>query len=444
MATLARSDRPAADTLPERIGKYRILRELGRGATSRVFLAEDTFFNRLVAVKMIRDEAITDTSLRRRFRRVFMNEAALAGKLSHPHIIAIFDAVAEDEESYLVMEYVDGQTLEHFCSPDMLLPMERVVEIIFKASLALDYAHRHGVIHCDVKPANILLTRDTDIKVSDFGAALYDEADHTHLTGIGSPAYMSPEQVQEKQLTHQTDIYSLGVVLYQLLTGRLPFQGSNRGSLLYQIINIEPLPPSVHRLGVPPDLERIVLRALAKDPAERYGTWLDMSRDLAHAFKHLTLPTETVSDTEKFSAVRSLSFFRDFLDIEIWETLRLAQWHRYPANTTILREGDTGDGFFVLTAGEASATRNDNVLDVLREGHCFGEILYFEHAQELRTTTITTRTACIALEIKARSLREASERTQMQFNRAFLRVLVNRIEKRETRILTQIGAPAAA
>ena len=433
-------------SLPDKIGKYRVLSELGRGATSRVFLAEDPFLERKVAIKVIKDDAPTDTYMRRRFQRVFMNEAALTGKLEHPHIIAIFDAVTEeDEDSYLVMEYVDGQTLEHHSTPEALLPLERIVEIMFKASLALDYAYRHGVIHCDINPANIMLAGDTDIKVTDFGAAFYDAADHTYLTGVGSPAYMSPEQVLEKQLNHQTDIYSLGVVLYQLITGKLPFQGSNRGSLLYQILNIEAVPPSVHRWGVPPELDRIVLRALAKPLTDRYQHWSEFSRDLAHVFKHLTLPEESVSDTEKFTAVRALSFFQDFRDVEIWEALRLGMWHRFSGNETVLREGDDGDGFFVLTAGEVRVSRGGNVLDVLKAGHCFGEILYFHENKTLRTTTIITHTPCVVLEIKARSLREASDGLQMQFNRSFMRVLVKRLDQRETRLVAQANsAPASA
>jgi serine/threonine protein kinase len=429
---------------PQKIGKYRIVRELGRGATSRVYLAEDTFFDRLVAVKVIHDDSAADTNLKRRFRRVFLNEAALAGKLQHPHIIAIHDASTDEDESYLVMEYVAGKTLERFCSPDALLPMDRVVELVFKASLALDYAHRHGVIHCDIKPGNILVTGSTDIKISDFGAAYYDAADHTYLTGVGSPAYMSPEQVQERQLNHQTDIYSLGVVLYQLLTGRFPFQGSSRGSLLYQILNIEAAPPSIHRPGIPAELDRIVLRMIAKDLGTRYASWIELSRDLAHVFKHLTLPEEAVSDTEKFTALRALSFFAGFRDIEIWEALRLCQWHRFPASRQILSEGENGDGFFVLVAGEAKVTRGGKALDFLQPGACFGEMLYFEDPNAVRTTTITAHTACVALEIKARSLREASDALQMQLNRAFIRVLVRRLERHEQRLVAQAGGLVSA
>jgi serine/threonine protein kinase len=184
--------------LPLQIG-YPILRELGKGGTSVVYLARDSFANREVAIKVIRSQPVLDTDLTRRYRRVFLNEAALVGKLFHPHILAIYDAFSDADVSYIVMEYVDGCTLERYCDVAELLPISRVVEIIFKCSLALAFAQRHGVIHCDIKPANILIADDTNIKISDFGAAQYDEAEHTALQGIGSPAYMSPEQVQRRR-----------------------------------------------------------------------------------------------------------------------------------------------------------------------------------------------------------------------------------------------------
>ena len=196
-----------SDALPETIGKYPILRELGRGATSRVYLGRDPFANRNVAIKVIHSDASADATMQRRFRKVFLNEASLAGRLVHPHIITIYDAVIAEEFSYIVMEFVEGRTLEYYTDTGPLLPLEKVVEIIFKCTLALDFAQRHGVIHCDIKPANILVSDRHEVKISDFGASLYHNAEHTQLKGIGSPAYMSPEQVQELELTHHTDIY---------------------------------------------------------------------------------------------------------------------------------------------------------------------------------------------------------------------------------------------
>ncbi len=312
-----------SESLPEQIGKYPVIRQLGRGATSVVYLARDPFADREVAIKVIRNQPAQDTDLGRRYRRVFLNEAALVGKLFHPHILTIYDAVSDDDLSYIVMEYVNGQTLEHYCDVANLLPVSNVVEVIFKCSLALAFAQRHGVIHCDIKPANILIKDDTNIKLSDFGAALYEDAQHTHLRGVGSPAYMSPEQVQEKEVSFHTDIYSLGVVMYQMLTGKLPFRASSKASLLYQVVHIPAVPPSTFRREVPAELDRLVLRCLEKNPEARFHTWTDFSRELTHSYRSLEMPADTISDTEKFNTLKTLAFFKDFREQELWETLRI-------------------------------------------------------------------------------------------------------------------------
>src|SRR3954466_1014394 len=208
------------------IGKYPVACKLGEGATSEVYLCNDSFNARDVAVKVAFPETFEDPSRRRLYRKLFLTEASLAGKLQHPHICQIYDAVAEENLHYIVMEFVDGGTLEKFCRPEMLLPVDRIVEIVFKCTRALEFAHKMGITHRDIKPANILHTGDTDVKISDFGAALIATGETTQIAAIGSPAYMSPEQVKEQPLDHRTDIYSMGVVMYHLLCGRLPFQAS--------------------------------------------------------------------------------------------------------------------------------------------------------------------------------------------------------------------------
>ena len=422
------------DATPSKIGKYPVTRELGRGATSRVYLGRDPFANRDVAIKLVNHEAGVGTDMRRRFHKVFMNEASLVGKLIHPHIMAIYDADVADAYSYIVMEYVDGPTLEQYCGVASLLPVERVVEVAFKCSLALEFAHRHGVIHRDIKPANILISARGEIKISDFGVALQAEAEHTHLQGVGSPSYMSPEQVQDKELSHQTDIYSLGVVMYQLLTGKLPFIAATKASLLYQIINIDPLPPSTHRTDISADLDRVVTRALDKDVRNRYQTWGDFSRDLTLSYRHLKLPPESISDTEKFNAIKALPFFRTFRDVEIWETVRIASFRRMQTSKTVIREGDVGESFYIIASGEARVTKSGNVLDTLRTGDCFGEILYFEDVRARRITTISSTTPVALIEIKATALQKATDACQKQFNQAFLRILIDRLTWANSRL----------
>jgi serine/threonine protein kinase len=412
---------------PEKIGKYPVTQELGRGATSVVYLARDPFAGREVAIKVVKTHSPGDTDLQRRFRRVFLNEAALVGKLFHPHILAIYDAVSEEDLSYIVMEYVRGRTLEHCCDVANLLPVSKVVEIVFKCSLALAFAQRQGVIHCDIKPANILISGETDIKISDFGAALYEQAEHTHLKGVGSPAYMSPEQVQDKELDFRTDIYSLGVLMYQMLTGKLPFRASSKASLLYQVVNIPPVPPSTFRREVRPELDAVVLRCLEKDPDARYPTWGDFSRELTQSYRSLEVPSENITDTEKFNTLRSLSFFKDFRDQELWEAVRITQWRRFLSEQNVIREGDTGDSFFIITSGEAKVTKTGRLLNILRPGDCFGEMLYFSETNTRRTTTISSLSPLAVIEIRAADLSQSSDTLQKEINKAFLRILIDRL-----------------
>ncbi len=421
------------DTVPQpaekrRIGKYEIIKELGRGATSVVYKAYDTFQDREVAVKVVFPDALGDLEYGRRYRKLFVTEASLAGKLSHPHIVAIYDAVAEDEASYIVMEYVDGTTLEPYARVDHLLPLTRVLEIIYKCARALDYAAREGVIHRDIKPANILLAGETDIKVSDFGAALNAASNSTQITGIGSPAYMSPEQVREQPLTYQTDIFSLGVVFFQLLTGRLPFLGTNNYSIIYQIINADPAPPSRFRNEVSPQIDAIVLRMLKKNTVDRYQTWGDLAGDLVDVLGGSRAKArDGMPEAEKFDTLRKLEFFRNFTDVELWEVLRLAKWHRLPLGSVLIEEGDIGSSFFILAGGEVQVRKQDRLLTVLKSGECFGEMAYLGKQKFQRTASVVATTDIVVIEIRAETLPQASELCRHHFNGAFLELLVDRL-----------------
>ncbi len=421
-----------------RIGKYPITQEIGRGATSRVYLGRDPFAERDVAIKVFFFEESVSEQTAKLLRKGFLAEAALAGRLNHPHIVGIYDAVSEPEYSYIVMEYVKGTTLETYTEIDSLLPLSKVVEVIFKCIRALDFAFQMGVIHRDIKPGNILYSPEGEIKVSDFGASFQEALaqDTTQLTGIGSPAYMSPEQIRLEEVTHRTDIYSLGVVMYKLLTGRLPFNASNQLSLTYEILNVAPPPPSQLRPELPELLDEICLKAMQKNPAERYGTWIDFGKDLSKAFTALRLAGETISDSAKFNELRSLHFFEDFDDVTLWEALRISTWRTIPAKTVIIREGDSGESFYLLVEGEVDVSIQGKSINVVRRGGCFGELLYFSDQVAQRTTTITALNDITVVEIKTIALKVASSACQVSFQKAFMRVLIDR--------LTQTNAKLAA
>ena len=236
--------------MADKIGKYEVIRTLGKGATAVVYLARDPDAKREVAIKLIRFNE-DNAAMSRRLRKLFLTEDSVGRRLEHPNIVRIHDAVVEDDKAWLVMEYVKGQPLDEFCTISKLLPMHRVIGIIFKCCLALDHAFRQGVVHRDIKPANILISDDDEPKITDFGLALNLnknlDKDSTFVMGVGSPAYMSPEQIKNYPLNQKTDLYSLGVVLFQLLTGRLPFRARNQGALVYKIVNSDT--PSVCALN---------------------------------------------------------------------------------------------------------------------------------------------------------------------------------------------------
>ena len=415
--------------LQETIGKYPILREIGSGATSRVYLARDPFADREVAIKVLLPGKGADPETERMTHKSFMTEASLAGKLNHPHIVDIYDAVIETDRSYLVMEYVPGTTLEAHSSVANLLPLNKVVEIIFKCIRALEYAHNHGIIHRDIKPGNILLSKDGEAKVSDFGAAFQQRQglETSQMAGVGSPAYMSPEQIRMEKLNQQTDIYSLGVTMFRLLTGRLPFEAHSYPGLTHAVLNMPAPAPSTLRPTLPPLLDQIVSKAMAKDPAVRYKSWLDFGKDLSQAFTTLRLSGDAVSESEKFDRLRGMPFFMNFGDVALWEVVRISSWTSIPAGSVIIREGDEGDSFYLLIDGEVAVTLMGKQITTIKPGGCFGELLYFQDRGERRTTTITALVPITVMEIKTKALDASTDGCQVGFNKAFMKVLIGRL-----------------
>lgn len=422
----------------ERIGKYDIRGLIGEGATSSVYLAHDPFTGRDVAIKQLHRDVLRDADRDCLHRTLLLNEAALAGKLVHPHIVQIHDAAIDDSQAYIAMEYVPGGTLAAFCRPDSLLPFERLIEIIFRCTRALDFAFRRGIIHRDIKPANILLVdRDgQDIKISDFGTAVHAAGDATQVLGVGSPAYMSPQQVRDMPLNHQTDIHSLGVAMFQLLTGRLPFESDSHYSLLYRIAHEEAPAPSSIRPDVPEALDAIVRRALEKDLARRYQDWAEFSHDLAQASRNrkINAGRAEVADAEKYEALRRLAFFREFSDAELWEIIGFSQWSRAEPGTVVMKEGESGDHFCLLAEGEARVVKRGKLLHLLTDGDCFGEMALFSAGGRARSATVEATTALSVLRIGVAALERASDTCRMHFYKAFLEVLSTRLSMANSRI----------
>lgn len=418
-----------ANSAPEKLGKYEVREEIDRGSMGVVYLGHDPYINRPVALKVAFLDSLHDPESGERYRKMFFNEAHTAGLLTHPNVINIYDAGVDDDNCYIVMEFIEGgNTLKPYCTSDNLLPVNKVVEIIFKCANALDYAHRQGVVHRDIKPSNILFTPDQDVKIGDFSIAHIYNADSTttQMGGMmGSPRYMSPEQLREEHVTNQTDIFSLGVVMYELLTGRQPFPADNFSRLVNTILNDEPPPMSDYRADIPEALNNIVVKALEKDVANRYQMGLDLAADLTKAFDILEKPKEDISAEEKFNSVKKLEFFTGFPDAEIWEILRASTWQDYDANDDIIVEGDMDDCFYIIVNGNVDVMKNEAVIRTLEKGDCFGEMGYL--AKTKRTATIKSPGHTSLMKINSTVISQVSLNCQVRFLKVFLRTLIHRL-----------------
>lgn len=425
--------------IPEKLGKYEIVRQIGRGSMGIVYEGYDPYEDRKVAVKVALSESLRDKELGERYRKMFFNEAHTAGCLRHSNITQIYDAGVDGENCYIVMELIENAiTLRHYCRQDNLLPYKRVVEIIFICAKTLDYAHRKGVIHRDIKPSNILLNTNGQIKITDFSIAHLMTADtiNTMPTGfVGSPRYMSPEQVQEDSITNQTDLFSLGIVMYELLTGHHPFAAEGFSRLIHKIIN-EPAPPlRTHRSDVPEILEKIIYHALQKVPERRYKMGLNLAADLSLAFDHLEQPETEIEIKEKFNAIRELTFFHEFSDAELWEIVRACTWQDYEPGREIIAEGDVDDSFFILISGIVEVRKGDICVRLLKEGDCFGEMGYLTKTE--RTATIVAKDSVTLMKLNATLIEQVSTECQLHFTRVFLRTLVKRLSETTTKLVTR-------
>jgi len=289
-------------------GRYEILSELGRGAMGVVYKARDPQIDRLVALKTVSlwgQEADEE----KEFRLRFMNEAQSAGRLHHSGIVSVFDVGEnpDNHDPYLVLEHVQGESLNRILSREKKLPLERSLKLAEEIADALDYAHAQGVIHRDIKPANILITQDGRAKIADFGIAKLNLA-HFTIPGrvLGTPAYMAPEQLSGEGVDGRSDLFSLGVILYAMVTGHSPFQGTSATTVCFKVANREPIAASALDMTLPPQLDAVIARAMAKDPNERYQRGSDFADDLRILQQSSKIASSTTSRrTSTGTATRS-------------------------------------------------------------------------------------------------------------------------------------------
>jgi len=402
------------------LGRYQIICQLGQGATGIVYLVWDPFIRRNVALKVAKTE--TD-----KFRESFLTEAQSAGRLSHPNIVAVYDAGSEDDSCYIAMEYIKGATLENYCRKDNLLPPNKGLQVILDVCRGLEYAHREGVIHRDIKPSNILLNVDASAKITDFGVA--QMTDRTFTTSIrGTPHYLSPEQVKDEIVTFQSDIFSLGCVLYEILVGQKAFPGENSYGVLYKITSSEPPSILTIRSELPKVLDEIVKRALRKTPGERYLNCTEMIGDLEVALRGMSAnPRNPEKSKDVVGYFHQLSFFSEFQKEQLNDLTALASIVKVPAGKVVASEGEIDDTFYIILSGQVKVRKGSKDIASIGTGECFGEMAFI--GGQPRVANVAAETDCVLMKITAGLLQKLSDSVALLFFKNFAKTLVQRLSK---------------
>ncbi|MEE2984408.1 MAG: serine/threonine-protein kinase [Pseudomonadota bacterium] len=415
------------DQKPEKISKYDVTSVLGKGSMGVVYKGHDAYVDRPVAIK-VATIAEAESDGESMAKRMFINEARSVGQLDHPNILKVYEAGEEDGMPYMVMEFIKGgDTLRSFCKPDTKLPIPHVLTLIRQSADALDYAHGKGVLHRDIKPANIMFTESGVAKLGDFGIARRMGVDQTQIIGwAGSPLYMSPEQAQDEDLTSQSDLFSLGSVIYEMLAGAPPFAARGLSSLIQKVVNDDPEPLPEIDDEIPEFVWRVVKKMLTKDLAVRYKTGADVVKDIDEALDLLERSPVMLTDEQKIEKMKELSFFSQFSKKELKEVVKVAIWRNYTSGETIFSEGEKERAFFVLAEGSIAVTINGTRIRDLDAGECFGEIEYLSDTG--RTATVVTNRESTVVKIDRDFKEWASLPSQVHLNRAFQEVLIERLQ----------------
>ncbi len=394
-----------------------------------VYEAFDPFVQRTVAIKVAHAASDLDDATKQKLREAFFAEVYSAGRMHHPSVVSVYDAGQEADLNYIVMEFVDGMTLQEYVTGGKTLTPNQIVDIIYQCAKGLDYVHREGIIHRDLKPGNIMLSLEGEVKIMDFSIAHVDVGFEGHDTEIqGSPMYMPPEQLsEEKRLVAQSDIYSLGAVMYSLLARKTPYKASSLESLIYKISNLEPEPIMAINPDVPQHIADIVQKAMQKIIYNRYGSAYLLAKDLSNAFGRLRGVGERIDMQEKWKTLRYLAFFKEFSDEQITEVVNASEWKDFAKGEVIVTEGEKETAFYIIAKGGVEVVKNKKVVGMMRQGDCFGEIAFL--TRQPRNATIVARTEVSLMSVNASLMEQASTDTQLRYYRIFLENLIARLSQ---------------
>lgn len=396
-----------------KIGRYEIIEKLGEGAMGVVYKGRDTAISRIVAIKSIKLQEAASTPNENASVDRFCQEARIAGQLTHPNITTIYDVGEYEGTHFIVMEYIDGIPLTDVIIEKKSLSFKEKINIVILMARALSYAHQRGVVHRDIKPANIMLLDDLQIKIMDFGIAKLASKDALLKTQpgliLGTPSYMSPEQLSGEELDRQTDIFSIGVLSYELLTGKRPFQGENLAALIKNIVYENPQPLSKFCSQIPGEAEKIIMKSLEKSKEQRYQTASEYADDLelflnkAEMVSTKNIPAARGYDKKKLiqSLKKNYTFFSDFTDAELQHIFKISAKKTFRKDEVIFKEGTIGNQMYIIISGEIIIKKkfnnNETILNTLKAGDSFGEMAIIDFSTRYATATAKSDSILIAI-----------------------------------------------
>jgi serine/threonine-protein kinase len=409
-----------------KIGKYDIASEIARGAMGVILLGNDPYIKRKVAIKIVNPLKAEGSEGSNAYKARLFTEAQAAGNLFHPGIVTIYDANEVDDLCFIVMDYISGKTLEDMCSQKEPVALEKIVQVGIKICHALDYAHQRQVIHRDIKPSNIMISDEGEVKITDFGIAYIPSSrEFKEDTIVGTPYYLSPEQITGEQVRASSDLFSLGIVLYELITGRRPFEGEEIDDIFRGILNEEPLPASAFRPDVPESLEKVVSMALMKDIEERYQDGIAFARDLENSLKADDSLNLEPSLRKKAEQLSNLLFFKEFSNPEIEAFLRIGTWMVFNEKDTIIHEDEKDTSFYIIVSGTVRVETGGKPLAVLHRGDCFGELAFLRGKK--RVASVIAQQDCQLLKLSEVKIPLLAVEVQLRVYQSFAKILAEKL-----------------
>ena len=448
-----------AKDFPENIGRYTIEKKLGQGSMGIVYLGYDSMIDRRVAIKSLRLDTTTEIRDKEKTISLFFDEAKIIGKLNHSHITSIYDIGTQDDCPFLVMEYIKGKTIKDVIRAETSMSVINILKLMSMIARGLHYAHQRGVLHRDIKPANIMVMKNLSPKIMDFGIArimgpsrMTKEGDTEKGIILGTPHYMSPEQIRGRDLDQRTDIFSLGVLGYEWITGKKPFRGDNLLEIIKEIIKNDP-PLLTKSASVSLDIEKIISKALEKDVEKRYASAEEFSDAI-----ELYLTSIETKDSEdgvsgqtgvfSYNQIRIVNdlrknyvFFSDFTEEDLFTIFKMSKKEAFKKGDVIIEEGTSGATMYIILKGATSVMKMINGQQVevskLVEGECFGEMSIIDRMP--RSATIVAKEDSALIAISEIVLRTSNPKLCLKLYKNLASMVADKLRSRDTEYFNLIG-----